>query len=541
MIDALRDPRSAGHTGRVGATQGSTPLSWEAEVDEIRRQRAMAEAMGGREGVAFQHGRGKLTVRERIDLLQDPGTFQEIGALAGTATWDGDRVADLKPSNMVIGTCRINGRKVALSGGDFTIRGGASDASIGHKGQYIEREALKLRVPYIRLLDATGGSVRTFETIGRTYLPGSAGTDASAELLQTVPVVSAVLGSVAGLPAVQAALCHFSVMVRGTSQVFVAGPKVVEQATGRRISKEDLGDERVQLRNGVIMNLADDEADAIAQIRRFLSYLPSSVHELPPRSPSNDDPDRREDALLEIVPRDRRKIYDPRAVLRAVLDEYSLFEIAPYYGRARITGLARVNGVPVGVMANHPRYNGGSMDVAAGEKTIRLLQLCDTFHLPLVYFADEPGFSVGPAQEALGIVRAGARIVTVMQQTRMPYICFVMRQLYGVAGGLHARPSGLYRRYAWPSTHGGSMHVEGGAAIAYRREIEQAEDPEARRAEIEARLTALSSPFRNAHAFEIENLIDPRDTRPLLVDFIEDAWRLLPDQLGKRAGPGYTP
>lgn len=516
-------------------------MSWEDEVEEIRRQRAMAEAMGGPEGVAFQHGRGKLTVRERIDLLQDPGTFQEIGALAGTATWDGDRVSHLKPSNTVIGTCRVDGRKVALSGGDFTIRGGASDAAIGNKGQYIEREALRTRIPYVRLLDATGGSVRTFEKIGRTYLPGSAGTDSSAELLQTVPVVSAVLGSVAGLPAVQAALCHFSVMVRGTSQVFVAGPKVVEQATGRSITKEELGDERVQLKNGVIMNLAEDEADAIAQVRRFLSYLPSSVYELPPRTPSNDDPNRREEALLHLVPRDRRKIYDPRVVLHGVLDEYSFFEIAPFYGRARITGLARVNGVPVGVMANHPRFNGGSMDVAAGEKTIRLLELCDTFHLPLVYFADEPGFSVGPAQEALGIVRAGARIVTVLQQSRMPYVCFVLRQLYGVAGGLHARPSGLYRRYAWPSTHGGSMHIEGGTEIAYRREIGEAEDPEAKRAEIEARLSALSSPFRNAHAFEIENLIDPRDTRPLLVDFIEDAWRQLPDQLGKRAGPSYTP
>ena len=511
-------------------------MSWETEVEEIRRQRAMAAEMGGPEGVAFQHGRGKLTVRERIDLLQDPDSFREIGALAGTATWDGERVEHLKPSNTVIGTCRIDGRKVALSGGDFTIRGGASDASIGHKGQYIEQQALKLRVPYVRLLDATGGSVRTFETIGRTYLPGSSGTNHSAELLQTVPVVSAVLGSVAGLPAVQAALCHFSVMVRGTSQVFVAGPKVVEQATGREITKEDLGDERVQLKNGVIMNLGTDEADALAQVRRFLSYLPANV-----RQPCEDDPERREQALLSVVPRDRRRIYDPHTVIDAVLDSGSFFEIAPLYGRARVTGLARVNGVPVGVMANHPRYNGGSMDVAAGEKTIRLIELCDTFHLPLVYFADEPGFSVGPAQEALGIVRAGARIVTVMQRSQMPYICFVMRQLYGVAGGLHMRASGLYRRYAWPSTHGGSMHIEGGTEIAYRREIQQAQDPAAKRAEIEARLQAISSPLRNAHAFEIEDLIDPRDSRPLLVDFIEDAWRQLPLQLGQRAGPSYTP
>lgn len=501
----------------------------------------MASRMGGDEGVAFQHGRGKLTVRERIDLLQDPDTFREIGALAGTATWEDDHVSDLKPSNTVIGTCDANGRKIAFSGGDFTIRGGASDASIGNKSQFAEKLALETRIPYVRLLDATGGSVKTFEKIGRTYLPGNAGTNLSAELLQQVPVVSAVLGSVAGLPAVQACLCHFSVMVRGTSQVFVAGPKVVEQATGRQISKEELGDERTQIKNGVIMNLADSEADAIEQVRHFLSYLPSSVWEAPPYIEPDDDPLRREESLISIVPKDRRKIYDPRKILDAVLDANSFFEMMPLYGRARVTGLARVNGNPVAVMANHPKFNGGSMDIAAGEKTIRLIELADTFHLPLVYFADEPGFSVGPAQEQMGIVRAGARIVTTLAQSKTPYICFVMRQLYGVAGGLHQRGSGLYRRYAWPSTHGGSMHIEGGTAIAYKRDIENAADPEAKREEIEAMLQSISSPFRNAHAFGIEEIIDPRDTRSLLVDFIESARKVTLTQLGPGSGPSYTP
>lgn len=516
-------------------------MSWQDDVDELDRQTRMAKEMGGEEGVAFQHGRGKLTVRERVDLLADEGTFQEIGALAGTATWEGDEVTDLKPSNTVIGTCRVDGRKIAFSGGDFTIRGGASDASIGNKGQFAEKFALSSRIPYVRLLDATGGSVKTFEKIGRTYLPGTSGTNVSAELLQYIPVVSTVLGSVAGLPAVQACLAHFNVMVRGTSQVFVAGPRVVEQATGKDITKEDLGDERIQVKNGVIMNLAESEKDAINQARTFLSYLPANVWEAPPVATPTDDSQRREESLLSIVPRDRRKIYDPRKVIDAVLDKDSFFEIMPYYGKARVTGLARVMGMPVAVMANHPKFNGGSMDIAAGEKTIRLIELADTFHLPLVYFADEPGFSVGPAQEELGIVRAGARIVTRLAQSKTPYICFVMRQLYGVAGGLHQRHSGLYRRYAWPSTHGGSMHIEGGTAIAYKRDIENAPDPDAKRAEIEAMLQSISSPFRNAHAFGIEDLIDPRDTRPLLVDFVEDAWKIIQTQLGPGSGPSYTP
>ena len=173
---------------------------------------------------------------------------------------------------------------------------------------------------------------------------------------------------------------------------------------------------------------------------------------------------------------------------------------------------------------------------------LRLLELCETFHLPLVYFADEPGFSVGPAQERLGIVRAGARVVTALNLTRTPYICFVVRQLYGVAGGLHWRGQGLYRRYAWPSAHGGSMHIQGGTAIAYKREIEAAEDPDAKRAEIEARLHAISSPFRNAHAFGVEEIIDPRDTRPLLVDFMRDAQRVVAAELlGPVRGPSYRP
>ena len=181
------------------------------------------------------------------------------------------------------------------------------------------------------------------------------------------------------------------------------------------------------------------------------------------------------------------------------------------------------------------------MDIAAGEKTIRLFEMCETFHLPLVYFADEPGFSVGQAQEQAGIVRAGARVVTTVHNSNIPYACIVVRQLYGVAGGLHHREKGFYRRYAWPSTHGGSMHIEGGTAIAYKREIESADDPDAKRQEIEDRLQAISSPFRNAHAFGIENMIDPRDTRPLLIEFMEDAWRLLPESLGRQAGLSYRP
>jgi acetyl-CoA carboxylase carboxyltransferase component len=224
-----------------------------------------------------------------------------------------------------------------------------------------------------------------------------------------------------------------------------------------------------------------------------------------------------------------------------VLDRDSIFEIAPTYGRSRITALARVDGYPVGAMIDDPRFLGGAMDVAAGEKMIRFVRMCDLFHLPVAYFADQPGFMIGLESERRGIVRAGARTVAAVCSSRVPWISFIIRQLYGVAGGLHLREGGAFRRYAWPSARWGSMHIEGGAMAAYRREIEGAPDPEARRQEIEARLEALASPFRSAEAFAVEEIIDPRDTRPLLVEFVRDAQAILRTQLGPGTGLAYWP
>jgi acetyl-CoA carboxylase carboxyltransferase component len=498
--------------------------------------------MGGAESVAFHKGRGKLTVRERMDLLADPGTFTETGVLAGKATYDGQELESLTPANSVTGVLKVDGRKVVVHGGDFTIRGGSADGSVADKAGWAVRQAYSLKLPFVRLLDATGGSVRTFESMGRTYLPANDRV-LDTELLQMVPCVSAVMGSVAGLPAVQAAMCHFNVMVKGTSQLFVAGPPVVKAGLGIEISKEDLGNEDVQVRtSGVVANLAADEADALAQVRRFLSYLPSSVWEMPPRCEPDDDPERRDEGLLSAIPQNRQRVYDPRKILEMVLDRGSFFEIQPEFGRSRITGLACVDGYPVGVMINNPRFLGGSMDKAAGEKAARLLQLCDTFHLPLIYLCDEPGFMVGLEEEKKGIVRAGARIVSLLSLSRTPYLCFLIRQAYGVAGGLHYRGgTAMYRRFAWPSGHWGSMHIEGGVTAAYRREIDSSPDPEAKRAEIEARLNALQSPFRTAHAFAVEDIIDPRDTRPLLVDFVRDAQRNIADLLGQTSRIAYLP
>lgn len=516
-------------------------MVWQPEIDELNRRKKMAEQMGGEVGIKVQHERGKLTIRERIDLFTDKESFQEIGQLAGTATYDGEELIDVKPSNRIIGLCELDGRKAMLDGGDFTVRGGAADASIGNKGGHAQNKARDWRIPYVRLLDATGGSVKTFEQIGRTYIPTNPVTPGIEDILCQIPVVSAVLGSVAGLPAVDACLSHFNVMVKGTSQVFPGGPPVVKAALGIDITKEDLGDERTQVfESGVIDNLAESEEEAFEMVKRFLSYLPNNVWEMPSRVDTGDDPDRKEEELLSIIPREKRRTYDCYSILDAVLDKDSFFEITPHYGRSRVLGLARMNGYSVGVMINNANHLGGSLDVAAGTKTIRFLQLCDTFHLPMIYLADEPGFMSSLEEQKRGILRAGAKIVCTTYRTQMPWISVIIRQLYGVGGQCHDRPGGMFKRVAWPSGHWGSMHISGGVSAAYRRVIAEADDPEAKQKEIEERLDALASPFKTAEAFNIEEIMDPRDTRPMLCEFVEMAQPILKTQLGPTSTP-YMP
>lgn len=515
---------------------------WQPEVDQLEQRRALARAMGGPEGIARQHAQGKLTVRERIDALADPGSFREFLGLMGQGVYDDGDLIDFRPKPAVEGVCALDGRKVVVSGGDFTTRGGSAHGSGGGLGMELpaNRRALEWRLPFVRLLDAAGGSVRSFEEIGRTYLPdGNTMSAFDVQLLRAVPVVSAVMGSVAGLPAVNACMAHFNLMVKGVSQLFPGGPPVVKAALGYDITKEALGGEQIHVyQSGVVDNLAETEADAFQMIRRFLGYLPASVWELPPRRQPEDDPDRRDERLLSIIPRDGRRAYDAHQIIERVVDRGSFFEIAPFYGRARITGLARMNGYPVGVMANNALH-GGATDVAGGDKVIRLIQLCDTFHLPLISFADEPGFMVGLESEKRGIERAGARLVVATCDSRMPWITVVLRQLYGVAGQCQHRTTGMFRRYAWPSARWGSMHIEGGATAAYRREIAAAADPEAARAAIEARLQAIASPFRTAEATG-QDMIDPRQTRPLLCEFVEEAQAVLRTQVGPSATP-YRP
>lgn len=521
------------------------PNTWQSEVDELNRRRALMQKMGGEERIQRHHDGGKLTARERIAGMADEGTFREFKHLVGEPEYDAEgALTNFLPKGMVEGIAKVDGRKVVVAAGDFTVRGGSgAGSSRGAIGQELSasQRALEWQIPFVRLLDAAGGSVRGFEVLGRTYLPdGNSYGQHDVAMLQNLPVAAAVLGSVAGLPAVEAPLSHFSVMVKGISQIFPGGPPVVKAALGVDIKKEDLGGDQIHTRiSGCIDNVATSEQDAFAQIRRWLSYLPSSVHEMAPRAENGDPADRMEEDLIGFMPRDRRQPYKARKLIDMLVDKDSFFEISPLYGRSRMIGLARMNGYPCAIMVNNPMHKGGSTDVAAGSKVMRLMQLCDTFHLPLISLCDEPGFHVGLEMEKQGIERAGARMMSMVNLSRMPWCTVVIGRMYGVAGQCHHRPTGMFRRYAWPSANWGSMHIAGGAAAAYRREIEAADDPDAKRAEIEARLNAIASPFRTAEATG-QDIIDPRETRPLLCEFVEDAQRILQRQVGPPHMP-YLP
>jgi len=337
-------------------------MSWEREIAELRRREELARRMGGAEKVRRQHEAGKLTVRERIDRLLDPGSFHEIGATAGKAVYGEDgQLLELTPANFVFGRGRVEGRTVVVAGDDFTVRGGAADASIWLKQVTAEQMAGELRLPLFRLIDGTGGggSVRMLETEGRTYVPANPGWDHVVRNLGLVPVVALGLGPVAGLGAARLVSSHYSVMVQGLSQMFIAGPPVVARI-GEKLTKEELGGAAIHARSGAVDEVVESEEEAFKKARRFLSYLPSSVFELAPRGPTTDAPDRRDEWLIEAVPRDRRKVYDMRRVIRAIVDVESFFEMGRKFGSPAITGFARLDGWPVAVLASDPHFYGGA-------------------------------------------------------------------------------------------------------------------------------------------------------------------------------------
>ncbi len=522
-------------------------MVWEPEIEELEERRKLAARGGTPDRVERQHKQGRLVVRERFERLMDPGSFHEIGELAGSGTYENGTLVDFTPASYVMGLGKLDGRSVAIGGEDFTIEGGSSVARMARmkgnsQGGFVEEMALEYKIPLVLLIDGAGANIKAVSKMGHTYLPSSTSFGRSVEVMQSVPVVAAVLGSVAGGPAGRAILAHWNVMTKRTSELFAAGPPVVARALGAEPTKQELGGAHIHVHvSGVIDNEAEDEEDAFRQIRQFLSYMPTNVWQAPPVLDSPDPPDRAEEGLISIVPRHRARVYDMRQLLRWVVDLGELFEIKPRFGACVITALARIGGKPIGIIANDPVQNGGALDADGADKQAHFIELCDYFHIPLVYFADIPGFMVGVRAEQHATLRSGMRAIWVGAQVSVPTMTVVVRKCYGMGGMATGNAARLNYRIAWPSGEWGSIPIEGGVDAAYRRDIANAEDPDQRRQEIEAELRSMRSVFRTAESFGVEEIIDPRRTRGYLARFVDLAYGAIQHGLGPKSLRGVRP
>ena len=510
-------------------------MSWEREVKELERRRHLAKQQGGPEGIAKQHAKGRLTIRERIDALLDEGSFREHGRATASPVYDdNDEIVEWVPANYVVGFGKIDARRVVVGGEDFTLKGGSPNAAGLRKSVYAEHLAVQYRVPLVRMLEGGGGSVK-----GGAKKGGTVGEPVFSEprfkiiadAMSEVPVVSGAMGAVAGFPAGRLVASHFAVMAKHTAQVMIGGPALVERALGVSLSKDELGGAQVHASSGIVDNLAEDEHDAFRQMRQFLSYLPGSVWERTPRYPSDDPVDRMEQDLLTAVPRESNTAFDMRAILHMVMDRDSLFEIGADFGPSQICGFARLDGQPVGVLANDNRYYAGAMTAEAAQKYRRFVETCDTFHVPIVNFVDQPGFMIGPESERNGTIRYGMAAVAAAAQSTIPWAVVQVHKGFGVATAAHYAPGNYV--LAWPSVESGALPLEGGVAVAFHREIAAADDPDAKRREYEDQLRQARSPFPRAESFAVHELIDPRETRPMLCEWID--W--IQPQLDGLVGP----
>lgn len=515
-------------------------MTWQPEIDELMRRRAMASGMGGPSKLEKQAAMGRMNARDRLAAVADEGSWREIGALAGFAAYaDDGEMLSFQPANFIFGRATVDGRPVVLTADDFTVRGGAADASLHRKLTDAERLASEYRLPLIRMIEGTGGggSVRTLETMGYTYIPEIPGWEIMVANMANVPVVALGLGPVAGLGAGRQVMAHYSVLVDGVAQMFVAGPPVVA-AAGEIRTKEELGGAHIHAANGAIDDRVASEAEAFARLRRFLSYLPSSVDELPSRGPVKDKRRKGDDWLVSAVPRDGRQLYPIRPIIEAIVDLESWFEIGREWGLGVVTGFARIDGWPVAVVASNPQSLGGLWTAATARKVERHVDLADTFHLPVVHLVDNPGFLIGRRAEEEGTIRWGSRALAAIYQASVPWVSVVLRKAYGMAGSGHAPADRFRWRMAWPSGDWGSLPISGGLEAAYRAELEASDDPKARLAEINDRLQRVRSPFRTAEHYGVEAIIDPRDTRAELCEFVNMAQRAL--QPGRK-GRGLRP
>lgn len=496
--------------------------SWEEKIRELDERRARLHQGGGYEAIKKLHERGKRTARERIGLLFDPDTFQELelwGKPVKTGFADIDE-RELPGDAVITGFGEINGRPAFVSAEDFTVLGGTMATTHSRKVQKVKQRALKAKVPMISIYHSGGVRIQDAVTSdpNSSYAPMFYWHTISSGV---IPQISLIMGHCAAGAAYTPALTDIIIMVKDTSYMYIASPALVKSATFIETDDEKLGGAKVHATISGCSDLtAADDEDCIRLTHKLLSYLPQNNREKPPFVDTGDDPNRRENALLDIVPTESRKYYDMHRVIELIVDKGSFMELKPDFARHMITGLARFGGNVVGMIANNPMHLGGVIDIHAADKEARFIRFCDCFNIPLIFLCDNPGYLPGINQEHGGIIRHGAKVLYAICEATVPKITCYIRKAYG--GGrpaMGSEPVGADLLLAWPTAELGLMGVEQAVDIIYRKGIAAAKNPiEARQQKIKEYSESLGKyPYHAGHQRWVEEIIDPRTTRPRLI------------------------
>jgi len=492
------------------------------KIEEYRRRREESKLGGGPERIKAQHEKGKLTARERLELLLDPGSFVELDSFIVHRCYDfGMEKRRILGDGVVTGYGTIDGRLVFVFSHDFTVFGGSLGEMFAKKVCKIMDLAMKVGAPVIGLNDSGGARIQE----GVASLAGYGDIFfKNVEASGVIPQISAILGPCAGGAVYSPALTDFIIMVKGTSHMFITGPQVIKAALGHEVTFEELGGAMVHAqRSGVAHFVAEDEEECMNIIRRLLSYIPSNNMEDPPIVETGDDPSRTDEGLYSVIPDDPDKPYDVKDVIYSVVDNGEFMEVHSHWAPNIVVGFARLNGRSVGIVANQPKFYAGALDIDASTKAARFVRFCDCFNIPIITFVDVPGFLPGIEQEHGGIIRHGSKLLYAYCEATVPKITVILRKAYGgaydVMGSKH---SGGDINYAWPTAEIAVMGPEGAINIIFKREIAKAEDPDAMRRRLVAEYRRkFANPYIAAERGYIDDVIDPAETRPRLISALE--------------------
>jgi acetyl-CoA carboxylase carboxyltransferase component len=491
-------------------------------VDDLNERRAHARLGGGGEKIARQHEQGKLTARERLDLLVED--FTELGIHAGIHhSVRGLEDREAPADGVITGYGKVDGRLVAVAAYDFTVMAGSMGTTGELKVTRLRELALTKRLPFVWLLDSAGARIQ--EAVGSLFAGSGHLFREEVVMSGVVPQVAALMGPCAAGTAYIPGLADFVPMVKGRGSMALAGPHLVRAAVGENVTQEELGGSRVHCRQSGVgdLEVADDE-ECIARIKQYLSYFPQHCEEPPPVRECADPVDRMDDELLDVLPPSTRQPYDMYDVIRRIVDDGEWLDLKPQWARSIITCLARMGGRSVGVVASQPRHLGGILDNDSADKAARFVNLCDAFGIPLVFLADVPGFMVGTKVEEAGIIRHGAKMLHAVANATVPKITVVVRKAYGA--GYYVMCGRAYEPdliVAWPSAEISVMGPEGAVEIVFRKQVEEADDPAAKRAELIAAYREIIDVYIAARNGMIDDVIDPRETRPTIIRALEMA------------------